>query len=126
VASRGRSPGRYVLAAAVALWFAVSIGFVAMLAIEYVSVRFSACEFYDSTNGTPHWQSFPPGSYCTVSKAQAALVPGVTLPDWHPPSERRGTAVVILAVTGVLLATVIVVRRREHRPVDAIPVEVSP
>src|SRR5262245_61782807 len=71
VATSGRSPGKYVLAAAVAVWLAVTLGFVALLAVEYVSVRLGGCEYYDSTYGEKRWQWFPPGSYCYVSKAEA-------------------------------------------------------
>ena len=75
--ARGHHGGFAIVAGAWAAWLLVAVPFALLLVLEHrevgvepLLVSVSECRNHrDSTNGVPHWQWDPPGTYCVIAKS---------------------------------------------------------
>ena len=116
---RTRPDGLAIVAGAWVVWLLVAVPFTLLLVLEHrevgvepLFISVSGClNHRDSTNGVPHWQWDPPGTYCVIAKSSEIDHREV----FNRPRTWRWVVIAMLAITLPLIvwATVRTVRRDE-------------
>src|SRR3954469_3225178 len=114
---RTHPDGLAIVAGAWVAWLLVAVPFTLLLVLEHREVgveprliSVSGCPNHrDSTNGVPHWQWDPPGTYCAIAKSSEIDHREV----FNRPGAWRWVVIATLAITLPLTvwATVRVIRR---------------